>query len=102
MNNIGGEQKHFKVIYGKVLGIPVGSATPITPQGHKILSKYLKCFIPLCFLGVFGTHFIKDSNFKLLLFMACWISAFVLFFLFTRQLKKTGEFERQYFFKKPD
>jgi len=47
------EPKHFKVVYGKVLGIPVGSAEPITPKGKRIFIKYsIPFFVPIG-IGVF-------------------------------------------------
>jgi len=88
------EPKHFKVVYGKVLGIPVGSAEPITPKGKRIFIKYsIPFFVPIG-IGVF----FSGANAKL--FLACWFIAAFSGYLFIRQLKNTAIFERQYFFKR--
>lgn len=88
------EQKHFKVRYGRVMGIPVGSAEPITPEGKRILTKY---FVPF-FVSIVIAVFFSGSNG--LLFMTCWGVAAFTSYLFIRQLKHTAIFERQYFFKR--
>ena len=94
------EQKHFKVIYGKVLGIPVGSAEPITPEGKRIFIKYSMPFFIAVFLSVFATKMIESSKNQALFFMLCWCTAALTSYLFIRQLKQTAIFERQYFFKR--
>ena len=88
------EQKHFKVVYGKVLGIPVGSAEPITVEGKRIFAKYFVPFFLAIALGVFF------STGNALFFMTCWFMAALTSYLFIRQLKDTAIFERQYFFKR--
>ncbi|MEP3653558.1 MAG: hypothetical protein ABJO36_01570 [Litorimonas sp.] len=98
--NSDAEEKHFKVVYGKVLGIPVGTATPITEEGHSILGKYFVPAFLLIGLSVFGSRLSDDPGSTLILFMAGWFGAAFTGFLFCRQLKKTGEFHREYFFKK--
>lgn len=88
------EKKHFKVVYGKVMGIPIGSAEPITPEGKRILTKY---FVPF-FVSIGIAVFFSGSNG--ILFMMCWCIAAFTIFLFIRQLKNTAIFERQHFFKR--
>jgi len=87
------EEKHFNVTYGKVLGIPVGSAEPITPEGKRILTKY---FIPFFAAIGLGVIFINANAY---FFLACWCIAAFTSYLFIRQLKHTAIFERQYFSK---
>jgi len=93
------QQKHFKVVYGKVLGIPVGSAEPISPEGKRIFIRYFAPFLIAIFLGIFVTKIIGSSRNQALFFMLCWCIAALSTYLFIRQLKHTAIFERQYFFK---
>ncbi len=94
------DKKHFKVIYGKVLGIPIGTATPTTDEGHAILVRYFTPAFLLVCLSIFGTRLVNDTGLTLILFVLGWLGAAFTGFLFCRQLKKTGDFQREYFFKK--
>ena len=100
MNSSDYGEKHFKVVYGKVLGIPVGTATPTTDEGHRIFNKHFFPAFLLIGVSVFGTKFTQDAALSLILFMIGWLGAAFIGLLFCRQLKRTGEFEREYFFKK--
>ena len=100
MNKSDRDQKHFKVVYGKVLGMPVGSATPITQQGHRIFGKYFAIEFLLICIGLLGVRVIENPGMQILVFLTSWIGIVFVGFLFYRQLKKNGEFERIYFFKK--
>jgi len=86
-----GEQKHFKVVWGKTLGVPLGSFTPVTPKGNLIFVKY---FAPFA-LGILTALYSKSG----IVFVIGWCFSAFMALLFIRQLKSTAIFERQYFFK---
>ena len=94
------EQKHFKVVYGKVFGIPTGSATPITDEGNRIFKKHFNPFIAFIFIALLSMNFITNPAHSIIVFILCWFAAAFTIYLFIRQLKHTATFERQYFFKK--
>ena len=94
------EQKHFKVVYGKIFGIPIGSATPITDEGNRVFTKYFIPFFISCGAGIFSNKLTSNPSLSTLIFIVGICIAFFTAYLFIRQLKHTATFERQYFFKK--
>ena len=94
------KQNHFKVVYGKIFGIPTGSATPITPKGNRIFTKYFIPFFIACGTAVFSNKLTSNSTYQAYIFMACSCIAAITAYLFMRQLKHTAIFERQYFVKR--
>ena len=102
MVNSDKETKHFKVVWGKVLGIPVGTATPITDEGQRIFVKHFVPIFVLIGTSIFGTKLTDDRGLTFIVFMLSWFGSVFIGFLLWRQIKKTAIFEREYFLKKTD